>query len=137
VNRETNILSAKMAVKLKVDCLMGCLPECIEPTMKILEGTGIEFFPYIGKIVGHACQLRGSIEEITKQGKQAEKKGVDGVDLLAYRYDGNVDHLMSAAISSLRVPVIEPSAAVPTKQGDDNSLFSAFSRPAGCFVIVL
>jgi phosphoribosylformimino-5-aminoimidazole carboxamide ribonucleotide (ProFAR) isomerase len=74
--------------------------------MRILEGTGIEFFPYIGKIVGHPCQLRGSIEEIVDQGKQAGEKGVDGVDLLAYRYDGDVDRLMSTVISSLRVPVI-------------------------------
>jgi len=106
VNRETNILSAKMAADLKVDCLMGSLPECIEPTMKILEGTGIEFFPYIGKIVGHPCQLRGSIEEIEEQGRQAEEEGVDGVDLLAYRYDGDVDRLMSKVIGSLHVPVI-------------------------------
>lgn len=106
VTPETNLRSAKMAVKLGVDYLMGSLPERIEPTMKILKGAGIKFFPYIGKIVGHPCLLRGSIDEIVEQGKQAAEKGVDGVDLLAYRYDGDIDNLLSSVIGSLDKPVI-------------------------------
>lgn len=106
VNRETNILSAKMAVKLQVDCLMGSLPEYAEQVKEILKNTDIEFFPYIGRIVGHPCQLRGSIEEIVRQGKQTEDMGVDGVDLLAYRFDGDIERLMSSVIDSLNIPVI-------------------------------
>ena len=106
VNRETNVLSAKMAVKLQVDCLMGSLPEYTEQVKEMLKNTDIQFFPYIGKIVGHPCQLRGSIEEIVKQGKQTEDMGIDGVDLLAYRFDGDIERLMSSVIDSLNIPVI-------------------------------
>jgi hypothetical protein len=106
VNRETNILSAKMAVKLQVDCLMGSLPECTEQVKEILKNTGIKFFPYVGRIVGHPCQLRGTIKEIVEQGKRGEDMGVDGVDLLAYRYDGDIEGLMSSVIDSLNIPVI-------------------------------
>ncbi len=106
INRETNILSAKMAVKLQVDCLMGSLPEYAQQVMDILKNTDIEFFPYIGRIIGHPCQLRGSIEEIVEQGRLTEEMGVDGVDLLAYRYDGDIESLMSSVINSLDIPII-------------------------------
>ena len=68
--------------------------------------TGIRFFPYVGRIVGHPCMLRGSIAEIADDARRAEQLGVDGINLLAYRYDGDVDELVEAVVDATSLPVI-------------------------------
>ncbi len=73
---------------------------------EILAGTGIKFFPYVGRIVGHPCLLRGSIAEIADGARRAEALGVDGINLLAYRYDGDVDALVEAIVAATSLPVI-------------------------------
>ena len=58
----------------------------------MLSGTGIRYCPFPGRIVGHPSLLRGSIEEITQSAVElAAMDGVGGLDLLAYRYDGDVE----------------------------------------------
>ena len=52
--------SAEVAAAIGPDYLIG--GTIIEPIQKILEGTAIKFFPYVGEIVGHPCLLRGSID---------------------------------------------------------------------------
>ena len=71
-----------------------------------LTGTGIKFFPYVGRIVGHPCLLRGSIAEIAEDARRAEALGVDGINLLAYRYDGDVDALVETVVAATSLPVI-------------------------------
>jgi phosphoribosylformimino-5-aminoimidazole carboxamide ribonucleotide (ProFAR) isomerase len=66
----------------------------------------VRFFPYVGRIVGHPCLLRGSVEEIVADTERAAALGVDGINLLAYRYDGDVDALVEAVVSATDLPVI-------------------------------
>jgi phosphoribosylformimino-5-aminoimidazole carboxamide ribonucleotide (ProFAR) isomerase len=73
---------------------------------EIIAGTGIKFFPYVGQIVGHPCLLRGSIADIADHARRAEALGVDGINLLAYRYDGDVEALVEAVIAATSLPVI-------------------------------
>src|SRR5207244_7635870 len=71
-----------------------------------LRGTGVKFFPYVGRIVGHPCLLRGTIDEIVADTRRAAALGVDGINLLAYRYDGDVEALTRAVVSAADLPVI-------------------------------
>ena len=73
---------------------------------EIIAGLGIKFLPYVGRIVGHPCLLRGSIAEIADDARRAEALGVDGINLLAYRYDGDVDALVEAVVDATSLPVI-------------------------------
>jgi NAD(P)H-dependent flavin oxidoreductase YrpB (nitropropane dioxygenase family) len=73
---------------------------------EIIAGSGIKFFPYVGQIVGHPCLLRGSIEEIAEDARRAEALGVDGINLLAYRYDKDVNALVEAVVGATSLPVI-------------------------------
>jgi len=73
---------------------------------EIIAGTGIKFFPYVGQIVDHPCLLRGTIAEIADDARRAESLGVDGINLLAYRYDGDVDALVEAVVGATSLPVI-------------------------------
>jgi hypothetical protein len=48
------------------------MPRFAADTERYLEekDVALQFFPYIGKIIGHPCNLRGSIKEIVDNGKE-------------------------------------------------------------------
>jgi hypothetical protein len=101
---EGTLESARAAARMRPDYLIG--GTLIEPIQEILAGTGVRFFPYVGQIVGHPCLLRGSIEEIVADTVRAAELGVDGINLLAYRYDGDVEALVRAVVGATSLPVI-------------------------------
>ena len=101
---EATLASARTAAEIRPDYLIG--GTLIEPVQEIIAGTGIKFFPYVGRVVGHPCLLRGSIQEIADDARRVEALGLDGVNLLAYRYDGDVGALVDAVVSNTSLPVI-------------------------------
>ena len=103
-SEEATLQSARVATEVRPDCLIG--GTLIEPVQEIIAGTGIRFFPYVGKVVGHPCLLRGQIGEIAEEARRAQALGVDGINLLAYRYDGDVDALVEAVVEATSLPVI-------------------------------
>ena len=96
--------SARTAVEVAADYLIG--GTAVERIQQVIAGTGIKFFPYIGSIVGHPCLLRGSIHEIVEDARRVEQLGVDGINLLAYRYDGDVPQLVRSVASATSLPLI-------------------------------
>jgi hypothetical protein len=103
-SEEATLASARAAAEIGPDYLIG--GTLIEPVQEILAGTGVRFWPYVGQIVGHPCLLRGSIDEIVADTKRAAELGVDGINLLAYRYDGDVEALTRAVVGASDLPVI-------------------------------
>jgi hypothetical protein len=101
---EDTLNSARVAAEIRPDHLIG--GTLIEPVQEVLAGTGVKFWPYVGRIVGHPCLLRGSIEEIAEDTRRAAALGVDGINLLAYRYDGDVEALVRAVVGASELPVI-------------------------------
>jgi hypothetical protein len=101
---EDTLASAAAAAEIRPDYLIG--GTLIEPVQEILRGTGVKFFPYVGRIVGHPCLLRGTIEEIVEDTRRAAALGVDGINLLAYRYDGDVAELVRRVSETTRLPLI-------------------------------
>jgi putative N-acetylmannosamine-6-phosphate epimerase len=57
-------------------------------------------------VVGIPEVLEGSIEEMVNDARMFEKMGVDGINLLAYRYVGDPDKLMREVIKSVNIDVI-------------------------------
>ncbi|MFI4975678.1 MAG: hypothetical protein ACHP84_14150 [Caulobacterales bacterium] len=85
--------SARAAVELGVDVLMGGVrPQVVLP---IIAGSPIRYYPFPGEIVGLPSRLCGSVEAIAASaGRLVAEAGVHGLDLLAYRFDGDVPALM-------------------------------------------
>ena len=103
-SEEATLASARAAAEIRPDHLIG--GTLIEPVQEILAGTGVKFWPYVGRIVEHPCLLRGTIDEIVADARRAASLGVDGINLLAYRYDGDVEALVRAVCSATDLPVI-------------------------------
>jgi 4-hydroxythreonine-4-phosphate dehydrogenase len=98
LDKASELASARTAVSLNVDCLLGgTRPHVVLP---VIRGTGIGYFPFPGSIVGHPSRLVGSVEEIVASAKLLkETEGVDGLDLLAYRSAGDVPALIAQVCS--------------------------------------
>ena len=97
--------SLRSACRIGVDYVLGGT-HAVEATV-ILAGTGIRYMPFPGKVVGHPSVLCGPPEAIVASAvRLAETEGVDGLDLLAYRFSGDVEALIAAVVQAVEVPVI-------------------------------
>jgi mannose-6-phosphate isomerase-like protein (cupin superfamily) len=104
LDRESEIVSAKAAADIGVDVLLGGTR--VDDVLPILKGTGIQYFPFAGRITGHPSVLEGTIDEIVESARAiAAKDGVHGLDLLAYRSVQNVPELMKAVCAAVSKPV--------------------------------
>jgi hypothetical protein len=97
--------SAEAALELGVDCLLGGTH--VEQVLPILEGTGIRYFPFPGRITGHPSVLEGNLDDLVESAlRLCGYDGVAGVDLLAYRWAGDGGELVRAVCHALEKPVI-------------------------------
>ncbi|MCC4908896.1 hypothetical protein [Microbacterium sp. cx-59] len=81
--KEDALASARMAVELGVDVLLG--GTWADDILPILEGTGIAYLPFPGTPIGHPTVLYGDDAEIERHTAAYSAAGCAGVDLLAYR----------------------------------------------------
>jgi mannose-6-phosphate isomerase-like protein (cupin superfamily) len=97
--------SARTAAELGVDFLLGgTRPDLVLP---ILRGSGIRYYPFAGRIAGHPSRLEGSPGDILESARRlCALDGVHGIDLLAYRFAGDVPGLIEAVCAGVDKPVI-------------------------------
>lgn len=80
---EACLRSARAAVEIGVDRLLGGTD--VTQVMKILNGTGIGYYPFPGIPIGHPTRLGGTRELVSQHCRNYLEAGCAGVDLLAYR----------------------------------------------------
>ena len=105
LDAESELKSAEMAIQLGVDYLLGgTRPQVVAP---LLKSHALKYFPFVGKIQGHPSKLCGSISEIMAHAISLTNiDGVDGLDLLAYRFTGDVPALIKAVNEASLKPII-------------------------------
>jgi hypothetical protein len=102
---EDELRSVRAALEIGVDWLLGGTHP--ETALEILAGSDVRYCPFPGRVIGHPSLLRGSIEEIAADADRlTSTPGIHGLDLLAYRYDGDVEALTSAVKERAHGPVI-------------------------------
>jgi len=103
---ESEKKSAKIAMDLNVDYLLGgTRPEIIASLVK---DHPLKYYPFVGKIENHPSILTGSIPEIAEHARQITAiEGVDGLDLLAYRFTGeDIPQLIQEVCQASAKPVV-------------------------------
>ena len=95
---------AKVAVDCGFDYLMGTV--FYNAVFEYLKDKAIKFLPFCGKVTGHPSVVEGTIQEAVEDGKKLEQIGVDGFDLLAYRYVGDPEQLAREFIAGVNLPVV-------------------------------
>ncbi len=97
--------SAEAALELGVDYLLGGTRP--EVALSVIQGGGVRYFPFAGRIAGHPSVLEGSIAEIVDSAcRLCARDGVDGVDLLAYRHAGDAAAVIREVCGGVAKPVI-------------------------------
>jgi hypothetical protein len=103
--RESELRSVRAAIDLGVDYLLGGTH--VDDVLPLMEGAGIRYYPFPGRIAGHPSVLEGTQAEIVNSAVMlASHPGVAGLDLLAYRSAGNVPSLIEAVCQAVAKPVI-------------------------------
>jgi len=103
-NEKSCLDAAKLALECQFDYFTGSV--YFESVHNLLKNKPIKYFPFCGKVSGSPSILEGSIQEIINDAKSMEKKGVDGFDLLAYRYVEDAEKLAQQFIEAIKSPVV-------------------------------
>jgi hypothetical protein len=80
---EACLRSVRVGREIGVDRLLGGTDA--DAALRIIEGSGVEYYPFPGFPHGHPTVLGGGPEEVAAHCKAFVAKGCAGVDLLAYR----------------------------------------------------
>jgi hypothetical protein len=100
---EECIEGAKIGADCGFDALCGTL--YFESVHQIAKAAGMKYMPFVGQIYGRPSILEGTIEGMIEEANALADKGVDGIDLLAYRYTGDPEELAARFVAGVKVPV--------------------------------
>lgn len=125
--------SAQAAVDMGVDYLVGGTR--ISTTLATLEGSGVRYMPYVGTVTGHPAVLEGDPDQIAASARQAADEGVDGINLLAYRYVGDGLALAQSIVEAVDIPVISAGSIATLEQVRDISAAGTWGFTIGSALI--
>ena len=98
------LAGARLAVEAGFDILMGTV--FFDSILADLKDKPIRYYPFPGHVYSHPSILDGSIEEVVEHARFLEGKGVQGMDLLSYRYVGDAPALLREVVKATRVPIV-------------------------------
>jgi 2,4-dienoyl-CoA reductase-like NADH-dependent reductase (Old Yellow Enzyme family) len=104
LSEEEGLQGARLAVELEFDILMGTVffPSIAE----YLADKSVRYYPFPGHVHSHPSILDGSIDDIVSHACELEKYGVQGLDLLTYRYLGDASSLLAQVVQATRIPIV-------------------------------
>jgi len=95
---------AALAVELGFDILMGTV---FYPSIgNYLKDKPVRYYPFPGHVHSHPSILDGEIAEIVAHACELEGFGVQGLDLLTYRYDGEASYLLKQVVEATNIPIV-------------------------------
>lgn len=84
------------AASLAIDCGVEYFTGGVfsQAVMERVQAAGIKYFPFCGEVGGSPIELAGTAEEVLEDAGRLREMGVDGIDLVAYRFsNGDPIHL--------------------------------------------
>jgi len=97
------IEGAKVGIECGFDILMGTM--YFDSVRDIVKEAGMMYMPFVGEITGRPSILGGTIEGMVGEANSLIEKGVDGFDLLAYRFTGDPEELIKRFVDEVNLPV--------------------------------
>ena len=100
---EEGLERAKIALECGCDILMGTL--FYDSINEFCKSNNLKYMLFVGQVEDRPSILKGSIDEMINEANSYIKKGVYGIDLLGYRYEGNPEELNEKIVSNVNAPV--------------------------------
>ena len=100
---QEGLKGAQAAAFCGCDVVMGTMFS--EKIADFCKENGLRYMPFVGDVRERPSVLYGSVDEMIKQAQAALEHGVDGFDLLGYRYVGNAAVLNETFVREVRAPV--------------------------------
>lgn len=94
---------AEMAAACGCDILMGTVYS--DAVHAYCRAHGLRYMPFVGQISGRPSILHGTPAGMICEAEGYLAKGVDGIDLLGYRYTGDAAALNRAFIAAVHAPI--------------------------------
>jgi hypothetical protein len=104
LTEKEGLTGAQVAVEGGFDILMGTV--YYDSIQQYLQDTPVQYYPFPGKVYGHPSILGGTLEEIVAHACWLESQGVQGLDLLTYRFEGDARRLLQEAVRAVHIPVV-------------------------------
>ena len=104
LTEEEGLAGAKLAAECGFRILMGTV--FFDSINDYLKDKPVKYYPFPGHVHSHPSILDGSIDEIVQHARDMESKGVDGLDLLTYRYTGDAPNLLREVVKATGVPLV-------------------------------
>jgi hypothetical protein len=105
LSEQEGLHGAHLAVDLGFDILMGTV--FFPSIADYLKEKPVRYYPFPGHVHNHPSVLDGTIDDIVAHARQLEACGVQGLDLLTYRYTGDdASHLLTRVVQSTDIPVV-------------------------------
>ena len=96
--------AAKLAIECDFDYLMGTV--YFESVHEELKKANLKYFPFCGKVWGNPSILGDTYEDVIEGAKRFEALGVEGTDILAYRFVGDAEELLRRFMKEVDFPVV-------------------------------
>ena len=100
---EEGLAGAELAFGCGCDVMMGT--KYFDSINDFCKSHNLKYMPFVGKVTGRPSVLDGTMEEIIDEAHGYIGKGVFGIDLLGYRYEGDARKLISRFIKEVEAPV--------------------------------
>lgn len=94
---------AKMALDCGCDILMGTL--YFDSVNDFCKNHRLQYMPFVGEISGRPSIFSGNMDDIIASANRCIKNGVDGFDLLGYRYVGDAVTFNKRFVREVNAPV--------------------------------
>lgn len=100
---DEGMAGAETAAACGVDLLMGTVYS--DDICAFCKAHGMKYMPFVGEVSQRPSILEGTADAMIAEAQRYLQKGVDGFDLLGYRYTGDAFKLNRAFVSAVRAPV--------------------------------
>lgn len=100
---EEGLAGAMTAAECGCDVLMGT--KFNREISDFCRAQNLKYMPFVGNLEGRPSVLTGSIDDIIKEARYAIANGAYGIDLLGYRYVGDVKKLITRLVRETEAPV--------------------------------
>lgn len=92
-SEEDCLKAVRLGIESGFDAILGTV--FYDSVLELIRANHMTFFPFIGE--RYTESIRGTIEELTAEAEElSSKEGVAGINVAAYRYDGDIEKLLES-----------------------------------------